>query len=299
MTRGPDCGVLCHTDRPSGSALGAERAGAQSPVAPWNSAVAACVQAAMDIHELSVRRDGVFTAREALECGVSSSSISRRVASGAWQEVARGVYLVAGHARGPRAQARIAVLSVHRDAVLGGAAAAWWAGLVSEEPRKHLVFTRTRGRARRSSATAVSRYRVLDDADVTEHNGLRTTAVDLTVLEAAVTLGLSVMDSALLSKRVSLPSLRATHARYPKRHGAPLAGRYLDLLADGTRSAAERLTAKILDSAGVSGWVANLAEGDYLIDVAFPAAMLAVEIDASHTTGMPRLFSMTALDATP
>ena len=41
------------------------------------------------------------------------------------------------------------------------------------------------------------------------------------------------------------------------------------------------------------------AEGDYLIDVAFPAAMLAVEIDASHTTGMPRLFSMTALDATP
>ncbi|GAC47138.1 hypothetical protein GOACH_03_01550 [Gordonia aichiensis NBRC 108223] len=255
------------------------RRGGASRSAQRNQIGVARVQVRMDIHELSVRRDGVFSAAEARACGLSTSAISRRVVSGAWREAAPGVYLVAGHARGARAQARIAVLSVHRDAVLGGAAAAWWLGLCPDEPRKHLVFTRTRGRARRSSATAVRRYRVLDDADIVVHEGLRTTSTDLTVLEAAVVLGLSFMDSALLSGRVTLDSLDAAHARYPGRHGAPLVRGYLDLLADGTRSAAERVMTSILDGAGITGWVANLPEGGYVIDVAFPAAKLAVEVD--------------------
>ncbi|MGX7698079.1 type IV toxin-antitoxin system AbiEi family antitoxin domain-containing protein [Gordonia polyisoprenivorans] len=233
----------------------------------------------MDIHELSVRRDGVFTTREALDCGVSESAIARRVASGAWKEVAHGVHLVAGHARGPRAQARIAVLSVHKNAVLGGAAAAWWLGLCSDEPRKHLVFTQTRGRARRSSATAVSRYRELDDDDIVVHDGLRTTAADLTVLEASVALGLSFMDSALLSGRVTPESLADVHARYPKRHGAAQASAYLRLIGDGARSEAERLTVRIFRAAGVSGWVANLPTCGYVIDFAFPDQKVAVEID--------------------
>ncbi|MCH5642313.1 type IV toxin-antitoxin system AbiEi family antitoxin domain-containing protein [Gordonia sp. ABSL49_1] len=74
----------------------------------------------MDINELSARRDGVFTTQEARECGVSASTISRKVRSGAWKVVARGVYIVAGHLRSARAQARIAVLSVHTQAALGG-----------------------------------------------------------------------------------------------------------------------------------------------------------------------------------
>ena len=130
----------------------------------------------MDIHELTVRRDGVFTTQEALECGLSTSTIKRRVAAGVWRVVAPRVYLVAGHARSARAaQARIAVLSVHRGAVLGGVAAAWWLGLHTEEPRKHLVFTHTRGRSRRSSATAVPQYRVLKAEDIVVFDGFRTT----------------------------------------------------------------------------------------------------------------------------
>ncbi|MGC5248087.1 type IV toxin-antitoxin system AbiEi family antitoxin domain-containing protein [Gordonia sp. DT219] len=233
----------------------------------------------MDIHELSVRRDGVFTTREALDCGVSESAIARRMASGAWTEVAHGVHLVAGHPRGARAQARIAVLSVHKNAVLGGAAAAWWLGLCSEEPRKHLVFTQTRGRARRSSATAVSRYRELDDEDVVVRDGLRTTAADLTVLEASLVLGLSFMDSALLSGRVTPETLADVHTRYPKRHGAGKASAYLRLIGDGARSEAERLTVRILRAAGISGWVANLPACGYVIDFAFPDRKVAVEID--------------------
>jgi hypothetical protein len=233
----------------------------------------------MDINELSVRRDGVFTTEEASECGLSASTIQRRVASGVWKVVARGVYLVAGHARSARAQTRIAVLSVHRRAVLGGVAAAWWLGLHATEPRKHLVFTSTRGRHQRSSATAVARYRILKEEDIVVHDGLRTTGPDLTVLDAALELGLSLIDSALLSGRVTPESLAAAHARYPRRHGATKAAAYLRLIGDGARSEAERLAVALFESAGISGWIANMPACGYVIDFAFPDQMVAVEID--------------------
>ena len=114
-------------------------------------------------HQLISRQDGVVSASQAIAIGVSRSAISRRRAAGEWVAVARAVYLVAGHHRSARAQARIAVLSVSADAALGGVAAAWWLGLHPTEPRKHLVFTASRGVHGRSSATAVIRHRHLDD----------------------------------------------------------------------------------------------------------------------------------------
>lgn len=233
----------------------------------------------MDITELTVRRDGIFSAREARECGADSSTIRRRVAAGEWTAVARGVYLVTGHARAACAQARIAVLSVHADAVLGGAAAAWWLGLHDTEPRKHVVYTGTRGKARRSSATAVVRYRHLHDEDIAVHRGLRTTAPAMTVLDASLELGISVIDSALLTKRVTVDALLVAHARYPRRHGAPRVASYLRLLGEGARSEAERMTVRLFTAGGLTGWVANMPAHGYVIDFAFPDVTVAIEID--------------------
>ncbi|MFC9982522.1 DUF559 domain-containing protein [Gordonia sp. NPDC127522] len=162
--------------------------------------------------------DGVVSTHEATAEGVSRSAIGRRLDSGAWVAVARGVYLVAGHHRSARAQARIAVLSVGREAVLGGVAAAWW-------------------------------------------------------------LGLHPIDAALLSGAVKRADLGDAHARYPKRHGAPAVAHYLELVDDGARSEAERVVVGLFREAGVDGWTANLAMCGYVIDFAFTAARLAVEID--------------------
>ncbi|MFT4043406.1 MAG: type IV toxin-antitoxin system AbiEi family antitoxin domain-containing protein [Gordonia sp. (in: high G+C Gram-positive bacteria)] len=233
----------------------------------------------MDIHELSARRDGVITNEEARACGMSPSMIGRRIASGAWIVVARGVYLVAGHPRSGRAQARIAALSVHRSGVLGGVAAAWWSGIYEHEPHKHLVYTDTRGSHHRSSATAMPRYRVLHADDIVVRDGLRITGTALTVLDASLDVGISVIDAALLTARVTPDALVATHARYPKRHGASTVTQYLRLIDSGARSEAERLAAKLFRSAGVSGWVANLPVCGYIIDFAFTDRMVAVEID--------------------
>lgn len=158
-------------------------------------------------------------------------------------------------------------------------AAAWWLGFHDKEPRKHLVFTKTRGAHARSSATAVIQYCVLLDQDVVVHDGLRTTSAALTVLDASIELGIAVIDRALLSGRVSVEDLEAAHARYPRRHGATRVATYLRLLGDGARSEAERLTVKLFNAAGIVGWVANLPVGGYVVDFAFPELKVGVEID--------------------
>ncbi len=232
-----------------------------------------------DLRELISTQDGVVSASQAMTAGMSRSAIGRRLDSGEWVPVARAVYLVAGHHRSARAQARIAVMSIGDDAVLGGGAAAWWHGLHSKEPRKHLVLTASRGRHARSSATAVVRHRTLADVDVTTHQGLRVTAPALTVLDASVDFGISILDSSLLTGATKLADLRAAHARYPKRHGAPATSRHLDLLDDGARSEAERLVVELFRDAGVDGWRSNVPSCGYVIDVAFERRALAVEID--------------------
>jgi very-short-patch-repair endonuclease len=49
--------------------------------------------------------------------------------------------------------------------------------------------------------------------------------------------------------------------------------------ADRADSAAERLLVKLLREAGIGGWVVGYPFGPYRIDLAFPAAKVAVEVD--------------------
>jgi len=49
--------------------------------------------------------------------------------------------------------------------------------------------------------------------------------------------------------------------------------------ADRADSAAERCAVALLRAAGITGWVLGHPFGAYVIDIAFPEAKLAVEID--------------------
>ncbi len=55
--------------------------------------------------------------------------------------------------------------------------------------------------------------------------------------------------------------------------------RLLQAADHGARSAAERLLLKLLRDAGVTGWRANHPVGGYRVDVAFPLAHVAIEVD--------------------
>ncbi len=205
--------------------------------------------------------------------------------SGHWERFARGVYFVADREFTDRARIRVAVWSYGCYATASGLAAAWWHGLTKFAPGITEVTVPRHQRLQRQPATRLRR-RDLKPADIVERNGLRVTALPLTVIEAAVRRGggAKLMDSAL-QRHVELRQLWHAHLRNKGRHGSPAARRLLQAAADGARSEAERLLVRLLREAGITGWKTNYPVGGYKIDVAFPKQKVAIETDgwAFHT----------------
>ena len=106
------------------------------------------------------------------------------------------------------------------------------------------------------------------------------TALPLTVIEAAVRKrgGATLLDTAL-QRHTELRPLWAAHLRNKGRYGSPAARILLQAADDGARSVAERLLIKLLKSAGITGWKANYPIAGYRVDVAFPQARVAIEVD--------------------
>lgn len=131
-----------------------------------------------------------------------------------------------------------------------------------------------------------ARRRDLSPRDIVEREGLRITAMPLTVIEAAVRRGggPKLMDAAL-QRHVELAQLWRAHLRNKGRHGSPAARRLLRAAEDGARSEAERLLVKLLREAGFTGWKTNHPVGGYKVDVAFVRGNVAIEVDgwAFHT----------------
>ena len=114
------------------------------------------------------------------------------------------------------------------------------------------------------------------------------TDAPLTALEAAVELGtegLTLLDRAL-QRRVDFAAVYRAHCRNLGRTGSPAGSALLSAAADRAASQAERLLVKLLRAAGITGWELGYAWCGYVIDVAFPALRIAIEVDgwAWHMT---------------
>ncbi len=156
---------------------------------------------------------------------------------------------------------RVAVWSYGPKAVASGLAAAWWHGVTRFTPDV-VEVTVPKVSNHRPRSGIRTRRRDLAPADVVERNGLRVTALPLTVVEAAVRRGggAKLMDSAL-QRHVELPQLWRAHLRNKGRYGSPAARRLLQAASDGARSEAERLLVKLLRDNGMTGWKANYPTG--------------------------------------
>ncbi|KXW75831.1 DUF559 domain-containing protein [Mycolicibacterium phlei] len=232
------------------------------------------------------RHDGVLTLDHARSIGMSRDAVSRRVRSGQWLRCARGVYFVNDRPFSDAARIRVAVWSLGPNAAASGLAAAWWHNLTRFAPDP-VEVTMPRNASGRAIAGVRLRRRNLADVDVVERNGLRVTAIPLTVIEAATRTrdGAKILDRALQRDVVALGELWRAQLRNKGRYGSPAARRLLQVAADGARSAAERLLITLLKEAGITGWVANYPVGGYVVDVAFARQKVAVETDglAFHT----------------
>jgi Uncharacterized protein conserved in bacteria len=99
-------------------------------------------------------------------------------------------------------------------------------------------------------------------------------------LETAVSLhdGSTFLDRAL-QHHTRFPALYRAYCANMGRHGSTEAGRLIAAAADRADSAAERLLVTLLRRAGIGGWVLGHPFGPYRIDLAFPEAKVAVEVD--------------------
>lgn len=226
------------------------------------------------------RQDGVITRQQAFDCGLSSSGIDRRVRSGHWRRYGPGVYFVDDRPFTTAARIRASVWSYGPGALASGLAAAWWHHLVTFTPELIEVTVPRSSHGRPHRGTRVRR-RDVAPLDIADRDGLLVTALPLTVVEAAARRGggPKVMDTAL-QRHTELPPLWRAHLRNTGRYGSPAARRMLQAAESGARSEAERLLIRLLRGAGITGWVANNCRvAGYQVDVAFPAAKVAIETD--------------------
>jgi len=86
------------------------------------------------------------------------------------------------------------------------------------------------------------------------------------------------MDSAL-QRHTELRALWEAHLRNKGRYGSPAARRLLQAARDGARSEAERIFARLLTRAGITGWKANHPVAGYKVDFVFTGPKIAIEID--------------------
>jgi very-short-patch-repair endonuclease len=189
------------------------------------------------------------------------------------------VYFVDDRPFTDAARIRAAVWGYGLSAAASGLAAAWWLDLTNFAP-DIVEVTVPRNSHGRSRTGCRVRRRDLSRSDVVEHRGLRVTALPLTVVEAAVRRGggPKLMDAAL-QRHVELRPLWNAHLRNKGRYGSPAARRLLQAADGGARSAAERLMARLLKSAGITGWKANYPVAGYEVDFAFMKSKVAVEVD--------------------
>jgi very-short-patch-repair endonuclease len=93
-----------------------------------------------------------------------------------------------------------------------------------------------------------------------------------------------LLDRALQKKWITVGGLAGRVSRHGQRYGAPRLRALLADAAHGARSEAERLLHGGLRESGITGWVANQEVYDDagligVVDLVFPAARIAIEVD--------------------
>lgn len=224
--------------------------------------------------------EGVITTAQALACGLSRRQIHRRVASGAWKTVSRGVLRSAAHEYTESAMVRAAV-AAHRG-VADRTTAAWWHGLLTELPAELTIAVHSAPTAARWTGGTVNTVRRrYHPSDIAEVRGLRVTGLPMTVLTAAGELkdGARLIDRALQAQPLTVADLDAALERNAGLRGFTAARRLLAVAGGDTESAAERLFVELCRSERITGWTAQYRFAGWRIDFAWPVERVAVEID--------------------
>ncbi len=150
-----------------------------------------------DVLGLATCQWGVITRHQAVERGLSPTTVSRRVRDGRWEIVHPRVYRIAGHPVSFRQRCMAAVLWAGDDAVISGVTAGRLWGL-DDVTSSHVEVTVPRSRTRTPIAgVSVTATRHLDRLDIAERDRLPVTSLARTVVDLARCLGPDSLEVAL------------------------------------------------------------------------------------------------------
>lgn len=203
----------------------------------------------------------------------------------------RGVYQAAAAPNTPATVAWRAVLGAH--AVLSYlSAAAWWELPVEQDGRIH-VTRRARQRLATHRLIRVHRTLLVPEA-VTTRFGLRITTRAQTVLDCLgwlpVPAARNLLDRAFQQAWLVPRDLDRRLAEQPGRWGNRQLAQLARDCRPGIEAESERRLQRLLEQAGVRGWVANhpvrVGGHQFRLDIVFPHLRLDIEVDgwAYHRT---------------
>lgn len=253
------------------------------------------------VAELAADQHGLITRAQATALGLTSSSIGRRLQSGRWRRTGHGVYAIAGSVRSWE-QDLLGLCLAGRGVASHRSAAALWciAGFLPGV----LELTVRRGGERRPGRARVHQSTDLDRIEPVLRRGIPTTPLDRTVLDLGAVLRfedyLLVVERVVRSGALTWRDLLDVLVRHARR-GRDGVGRLRAALEDGygatpTDSDFEVLVERLLRDAGLPRPVRQHVVVDRTgrpvarIDLAFPAARLAIELDGRAYHSDPTAF---------
>lgn len=248
------------------------------------------------------RQHGLITREQALAHGVSASTISRRVAAGRWERRRPGVYVVGAAPATWTQRVLAAVLVVGSGALASHRTAARLWDLVERSGRIELLLGDDVHR--RLDGVTMHRSRHLADRDRAVRDGVPCTSLARTIIDAA-----SSADRALVGRWVDIGirdhgltirevATRASQLAVPGRRMPPSLVQALALRSDGHDPGRSALEGRVLEAVALAGlpeparqWPFLRADGsDGFIDLAYPDAMVAIELDGWAEHGLRSAF---------
>ena len=248
----------------------------------------------MEAIERVVRRArlqyGLITHAQCLRLGMRPSTIAERLASGAWTQIRRGVYVVGGVPPSWE-QSLLAVTLSFDDCWVSHDTGARLLGLPNPPKLDAIEILRPYGRFRRLDGVVAHRSRLITPADVTRHKRIPVTSVGRTIVECSGHLTPKqtgrMIDVAMRQNKRALEETRAAYARLAggghRRFGsirAALAKRIPGY--DPGESDLELVTLGAIISAGlpipVQQHRVKINGKRYRIDLSYPPDLVAIEL---------------------
>lgn len=246
-----------------------------------------------NIASIAEGQHSVFSYGQATEAGFSGAAIQRRIQSGLWRRLHRGVFAISGASLSLRSRVMAAVLAGGTDACASHATAASLLGIdgfSGGSPVEVMIFDR---RGIRIPGVIVHRPRFTVEGDKSVVDGIPITSSPRVFFDIAHRLPMrtleAVFDNASRRGLVSLASIE-TRLRAVDVPGVRGTRRMARLVLDRsahplTESQLESMFARLIHKAGLPPPVpqheVRRDDGTFVarVDFAYPMAKLAIELD--------------------